>query len=1853
MLILGGLVVIALFAALLAPWFINWDDYKGNFQAEAEKILGQPVRVVGSAKASILPSPSLTFTNVEVGDTEGQPMMTVEKFSVTIELMPLLQGEIRVVSMRLERPVVAVSIDDTGLVDWLIRSEASKALDPDKVVLDDVEISGGTLAYKDARTGLDLVFSNINAAIGARSLAGPWRVEGTYQEGGTPVAFQFATGRWLDDGSIRVKTDVTPAQLPLAIAADGVVSGGADGLNYAGTYSVTQIVAATEGGTGDTAGWRSEGAFTLTRDRLVIDRAVLSEGPPDRPSSLAGAMTIDLGKDASFTARAEARQLDLDRSLGEGPTKPIDVGTAAKSLVAWLGGLPVPGIPGRLAFDVPGIVVGGAVIQDVHFDAVPEDGGWQIEGLHARLPGQATIDADGTLSTGERVGFGGAVRLAVGQPATFASWWRGRSEAGSGRLLAPFDLSGRATINLAGIQVEDMETTIGDATIRGSFAWTAAGEGSPLRLLRTNLSADRLDFVQIRALAELLAGQDLGDTTALADSYSIRFVADELAIEDVVMRDVEVDAGFENGDLTVNGIDINDIGGARVTVTRGQIDDILTEPRGRLEAQLNAATLTGLARVIDRLVPDTTFSRWVNRVGPSLAPVALGVVVDSTVVAGKPSSRVEIKGSAAATNFDASLQFAGAPKAWRSAEATVTASLSSYDAFGLARQAGVATTTVEIPGGARFGLSAAGTPDKGMKTTLDGSFGGLALAGAGDLILAAELPPKFDGTFSLESADVDPLIRMTGLTIPGAAIGTSVELAGTLATLGLTADAAWSNADIAGRRVGGKVRISEGTGGSLRFDGTLDADEVDLGWVASLGLGFAPLPTGDPESPWSKTPFGDPALGGLAGKLDVAAETLRIGDSLQIANPALAFVLAPNRIDFDVKSGEFIGGSVVGGLSIRNVGGNASLAGRLSLVGGALDSVVWQRAGRSVAVGTLDLSANFESTGRSPSGLISSLTGGGTLAIHDGEARYVNPRAVSLVIRSSDLGQQFTEDALRDLFGSYIDAGALHFAEVEGPFAVAAGTIRFQSLALDTVDARAVGSAAIDLNTVSIDSDWTLTLDTGEAKDEATPPQVGLVFRGSLADPTRIIDVLQFSSYLNIRQEQRIQEILALEEAARLENDRFKRERRKLKEDADRREREAAALREARAAAVVRVEALHVAREIAAEERATAELDAAHRRAAAAAAAKAAAEAAAAAALEQARQARAAADAAATAAAEKASAYDLAAANAAEATAARVAAETAAAAAAERATSAEAAMEAAAGRSGANADSEAAAGKALKAATAAREQADAAARAAAAVVEAATAAAERAAAEVTAAVDAVAAAEQTAIDRIEAARKAVDAFDLAEAERLAAEARATAAANVEAISAESAGKAESERKAAEAAVRIASTDTEKAAAALVASKAAAKSATADAEKAAAEQTAAEDAARAAVGKADAADAALAEADRNLDAARRRVAEAGSAGPTLDIAAIGFASAVAQAAENEAAAKALDAERLRAEAEKLASLAAARADAAAAAKTVAGDARAAVDEKSRIAGTAATVARKAETDAAVKAASAAAARTAADAAAADAVGARDAAVAAVALAEAAAKGVASRKRDADKAAAAAEAARDAAASAGDKASAARAAADAAAAEKERLDRIAREKADAEAAAASALAAVEAGRDAADAAATAAAEAAKVAREQADAARTAAEKAAQAEAAALAAVDEAAALRDAADRAAGDAAAVADKAETVAKTAAEKAAAMPSAWAIPAADGDGVGTVDRRAEAEPGPALADRPALADALPLVDTPPLDAGGAEDASLAPALMTPPPMPRPKPVKRPSADASPVLPTDIRPLIITPTPLQ
>ena len=57
---------------------------------------------------------------------------------------------------------------------------------------------------------------------------------------------------------------------------------------------------------------------------------------------------------------------------------------------------------------------------------------------------------------------------------------------------------------------------------------------------------------------------------------------------------------------------------------------------------------------------------------------------------------------------------------------------------------------------------------------------------------------------------------------------------------------------------------------------------------------------------------------------------------------------------------------------------------------------------------------------------------------------------MNLVIKASDLGEQFTEEALAELFLSYIDAGSLKFRQAEAAFSIAAGTIRVQNLGIET-----------------------------------------------------------------------------------------------------------------------------------------------------------------------------------------------------------------------------------------------------------------------------------------------------------------------------------------------------------------------------------------------------------------------------------------------------------------------------------------------------------------------------------------------------------------------------------------------------------------------------------------------------------------------------------------------------------------------------------------------------------------------------------------------------------------------------------
>ncbi len=540
---------------------------------------------------------------------------------------------------------------------------------------------------------------------------------------------------------------------------------------------------------------------------------------------------------------------------------------------------------------------------------------------------------------------------------------------------------------------------------------------------------------------------------------------------------------------------------------------------------------------------------------------------------------------------------------WQNQSARLDVVFDSPDSAALARQVGLkAKPLAGDDAGAHIEVHGSGVPKDGVDMQIDAEVAGLKAKGTGKVTLAPNVSPAFTGDLSLSSIDAAPVLALGGIAVPEVGGALPIDLAGSVALGPAGGEIEWKDGHLGASTASGKVSAVPAGDGSLRLTGDLAVDTVDLGWLLSLGLGSSPLPGGDPASPWPKVAFDAPALGALSGKFTIATQQVSLGGETQVSGGTLSVALLPQRIDVDLAGGHLAGGEAKGNVSINNVGGNAHLFGQFDLHGAALQSLVWQAGGVPVAAGTIDLSGNIEATGRSAPALAASTTGGGVIDIHDGEVRYVDPNVARQLVHASDLGEEFTDDALRARLEQQIGAGTFAFGEAGGAFAIAAGAVRLGNVTVRGDGVEATGGGVIDLNAMKIASDWTLTFDVGDSDVEGATPKIGLVFKGPLGSPERIIDPVPFAAYLNVRREGRLLQILASETADRAERERLDRVVVRLRDDHAR-----------------------VSR-LAAESRA-----AAQRQADDAAAAKAAAEKAAAEAVQRAKDARAAADKAAAA----------------------------------------------------------------------------------------------------------------------------------------------------------------------------------------------------------------------------------------------------------------------------------------------------------------------------------------------------------------------------------------------------------------------------------------------------------------------------------------------------------------------------------------------------------------------------------------------------------------------------------------------
>ncbi len=305
--VLAGLVILVLSAALVVPYFIDWNAERGLVETQLSDVLGRPVKVRGAIDLKLLPTPYLRLADVELGTPAAKPDIKVDEIQLEIALTALLRGEVDFVEAKLVRPRFALAIENGTLPLGPPIQHFSGPMRFERI-----SVENGALSLSDPATGRTYAFDNISLGAEAVSLAGPFKADGRFAFAGVPSTFRLATGDSRGDRlHFKLIVDENKKHPRADIDADLIFAKSAAGLpSLAGRMTLS----------GHLDGeiklpWQLSGGLTGELRKAAVDDLDLRLGDDEHGVSFNGAAQFDFGAAPRAHAMLKARDIDLDRLL--------------------------------------------------------------------------------------------------------------------------------------------------------------------------------------------------------------------------------------------------------------------------------------------------------------------------------------------------------------------------------------------------------------------------------------------------------------------------------------------------------------------------------------------------------------------------------------------------------------------------------------------------------------------------------------------------------------------------------------------------------------------------------------------------------------------------------------------------------------------------------------------------------------------------------------------------------------------------------------------------------------------------------------------------------------------------------------------------------------------------------------------------------------------------------------------------------------------------------------------------------------------------------------------------------------------------------------------------------------------------------------------------------------------------------------------------------------------------------------------------------------------------------------------------------------------------------------------------
>ncbi|MDO8288882.1 MAG: AsmA family protein [Parvibaculum sp.] len=1116
---LAGFIALVLVVALAGPTFVDWNQFRGEFEAQAKKVTGRDVTIGGDISFVVLPAPHLTLNNVSVANVAGGEnldFLRVGLVDVEVALAPLLSGEIRATSVKIARPQLRLEVSDRGNNNWsdlisldLLRESGYFA--PASVSLAKVSFEEGTITFHDRGDDRHWKVEHLNGDVTATSLLGPMRAEMSLSVDGIPLVLRTNVGDFSGDRTFKIVTEIQTLNMPAKILFSGISTSFSADARIDGTASLELgSIKVVEGET-PRAPLRIEAQIVSSGDTATMrDVMVAMAG-----TTLKGTAEVSWRNRPNFKMQLAGEALTLDPVLDRFAEWTKGDGVPLNGLV----NMPLPSwIDGSASIKVDGLLSRDVLIKDAKLDLALKDGTLSVNRARGDIAGGTRVELSGALAQSPVPEFKGRLAASSDNISALALWLQSlRSEpvaapASKDEAAAKDAKPNAVTLKLPPVKAE-LPKSAGVARafavaanvslksdvlafndIRAAYAKSAdpaqlsgavvlsTVADNPRVKIDADLKAQSFDADPIRAL---WAKDARPDAFLKAHDFVLKAEAGRLTIAGENIAGLIVDAQMTDGKLTLTRFDAASLAGATLSFT-GNLDGVTEMKPDKLTGSVNGSISAEKA------------GKFFSMVGFSAAgldgPADIGVAFSSGHADDSEDAvdTLTLKGTLSESRVDAVLKrLIG--KGGDSGAINLIANANNADARVLLSQLGFQSGE-KLTGAGSVSLQMSGPLGKPYDVSMRVNVNEATLTTKGTLNEPFGAR-DFVGQIEASASGVDTVIAALGIPdYLGDFVRAQTAGPGFVGSskVTLNADALSFNGFevVAGNlHLAGDTIFADARDGQLpMLTGKIESNLLDLTPLFGKGA--------KDGSSWSAAALDMSDMSRFGGNLDLKIARLQIG-TLRLDEANMHVALADDVLSVTPMTARMADGAA--SFTVRVEGGKSGEPGiglTYKVDNADFAKLSAQIAGAGFAAGRVSAEMQAEAQGRSWLGLVSSINGVGKITTKDARLAPLNVAGYSKALEGATSVEQLA--ALTD---DVLAKGETKVSGLDGDISMKDGLGHFTRSELKLDGGQGNLTAMLDVPRLSVDSEMRIGLSS-----PADAPGFSNVASGKIGAITRRID---------------------------------------------------------------------------------------------------------------------------------------------------------------------------------------------------------------------------------------------------------------------------------------------------------------------------------------------------------------------------------------------------------------------------------------------------------------------------------------------------------------------------------------------------------------------------------------------------------------------------------------------------------------------------------------------------------------------------------------------------------------------------